>query len=551
MEIGLVNSIEGLPQQNIITAEDLFNLVDTRLERPMPQQTLGAVGEPDPWTQYNRLLLEQTMTAHRTELQDIQERMSTATTFEEGRELEARHNTVRTQLQIAEADYMATTTAAWAIAPIYQSTNPQFPRPSDPVLLFHMKQNTHTIALNKLRDNYTSSTFSYDFNVPIWKQFLELKYAIRDYADSLRRQIVAKTAYQSTKRERDGQFLIDLFASSMTNREMSFILADNEKANETRTYMDYESALEEYKQQRRRFRLYKGRYGEKQADYNRRAAMIRQKPELFISINRQSIVETIMTWDNVWAADTYVDNGNNTLYVRVGLCNITMSESAQESYYDDPQDILLAPFYVTIKLTAVGNAIVSSTETQIRGLSRSNPGQMSYDLHPHQLSDSPCFGTFGQTLIDLANNGDIISYIGTLIAFYSQYNSQDSAGVAARIYHPAHLTLWGDQNEYKLNLCQGMRGYEKHLVLNEEKLDEALEAYKEYHEEETRRPPPELQEQDMCASCENESVGDNDVYYLTAYDSRVCEACWNEYYCEACERGNSDCECEPEEEERE
>jgi hypothetical protein len=457
-------------------------------------------------------------------------------------------------IQQAEVKNMAmghgtTTTTTWATtAPTTASYSPRMPRPEDPVLMFNMKQNTHAVELRKLRCNYADAVFTYDFNIPIWQQFDHFKSTIRDYLHGIRRQIAAKNAYLAEIKPRNKSMLLDMFASSMSNRELDFIMDDNARIASTRAYMEFVNSCEEYRARRREFKRFQERYGEKQADHNRRAAMIRQKPELYITINRQSIVETIMTWDNVWAADTHVDSGSNTLYIRIGLCDIVMSESAQESYYCEPQDILLAPFYVTVKVSATGNAIVSSREGQLRGLSRGNPGQMSYDVHPHQLSDAPCFGTFGQTLIDLANNGDFISYIGTLIAFYSQYNSQDSVGVAARNYHPANFCIWEDEARYKFRLCENVRSYGKHLAINETKLDEAMERYKEYHQEENEQSPPEIQDYERCASCEDAPVGDNDTYYVTAYDSRVCSGCWEDHYCDTCERTNDDCECEPVEE---
>jgi hypothetical protein len=267
-------------------------------------------------------------------------------------------------------------------------------------------------------------------------------------------------------------------SNSFTTPDLTWIRVPDSDIKATHSYAMVMHTIQSIKTSRAEYKYFYERYGAKQADYNRRAAMIRQKPELHITINRQQVLDTIMQWDNVWGADSYVSQTDDSLYIRIGLCDIVMSESASESYYDEPMGIMLAPFYITVRLTKTGGAIVPSRDGNTRGLSRGNPGCVSYDIHPHQLSDQPCFGTFGQTLVDLANNGDLISYIGTIIAFYSQYNSQDSAGVSARLYHPSYFPIWENEEHYISRLMDGMRGLNTHMQLNYEKFNAALERYR-------------------------------------------------------------------------
>jgi len=309
-------------------------------------------------------------------------------------------------------------------------------------------------------------------------------------------------------------------------------------------------SLNDLRLNKSRYIDFKKRFGTQQAEHNQRAAMIRQKPERYISIDVKQAANAIATWDHVWGVDYYISNADKAIYLRVGLCNIIMEDSAQESNYTNPQPILLAPFFITIKLSSIGRAQCPTREANTLGLSRShNPSSIAHDIHPHQLSDQPCFGTFGQTLVDIANNGDLVSYVGTLIAFYSQYNSQDSAGVSAQYFHPTWIQPIRDKQDYLNSLVAGMRRYNNAPQIDLVKLQAEVAKYAEYHtmaNEESNRI--KLRENHLCHSCDDADVSDEHDYYTDYNQNRICPSCWDNY-CSNCERHHEDCRCEPDEDE--
>jgi len=416
--------------------------------------------------------------------------------------------------------------------------------------MFQMKQNSHEIELRALREKYPREAFNYDFAHPMRHVFGDLRDQFRSHYKSLRRLTAARSAIL-TAAPKDRKYLKFLMENMFSSRDLVYLLAQVADVQSTRTYRDTVETFYELRNEKMRYMDHKRRYGRLQAEHNQQAAMIRQKPERYISIDVKQVADTIATWDHVWGVEFYISNADKAVYLRVGLCNIRMEESSPESAYSNPESILLAPFYITVKLSAIGKATCPTRDGNTLGLSRNNnPGHCAYDIHPHQLSDQPCFGSFGQTLVDQANNGDLISYVGTLIAFYSQYNSQDSAGVAAQYYHPSHIHLFENSESYTTSMLSGMNMYRQEPVIHLEKLEAAISAYGEYHAQCCAVCERiEIAQNHICYSCDEMSVGDDDEYYNDNNMNRICSGCWMDHYCSDCERHIDACRCEPEDEE--
>lgn len=476
------------------------------------------------------LTLEQ-LRNRRDELLQTQESPDMATTY----------RTDTTTSTAAPIRFFDTVTTAYAAARPARNT------------IFQMKQNSHEIELRRLREKYNSIVFTYDFTLPPRDLFADERARFKFQCKALRRVIAARHVILTTP-AKHLKHLSPVLEGNFTSRELQYILFDGPtppSINTTRNYREVLERLNDLRINKSRYKDYKQRFGAQQAEHNQRAAMIRQKPERYISIDMQQVADTLATWDNVWGVTYYISNADKAVYLRIGLCNITMEESAQESNYENPQPILLAPFYITVKLSSIGRAICATREGNTVGLSRTNnPGHLSHDIHPHQLSDQPCFGTFGQPLVDMANNGDLISYVGTLIAFYSQYNSQDSAGVNARYLHPTVIQPIANIGEYKHSLLAGLRRYnsaEAHIDL--EKLNATVAEYNEYHRTtNAERDSIRFAEHHICHSCDEADISNEQDYYTDHNGNRICPRCWD-HYCGNCERHQEDCRCEPDEDE--
>lgn len=424
----------------------------------------------------------------------------------------------------------------------YEYVPPPPPPTSPTPPVFHLQQNTQDIELRRLRRNYPNEIFHYDFQLPVYRALSHERSEIREQIERLRRTQAAKHAYQ-TALPKFRESLMQLFSAQLGSRQISFISNADAQLNNTVFYNQTIEAIRLYQEYRSRFLQDRIRFAKTQADYNQRAAMIRQKARIPLTINNALIMEIVSTWNNVWGIAVTTDN--EFLRIRLGLCDIVMEDSATVSRYDDPKAIMLAPFYITIRLDTNGRA--TCTSDFARGLSRSDQGHMEYDFHPHQLSDTPCFGTFGQTLIDTAAQGDMISYIGTLIAFYSQYNSQDSAGVEARQYHPSLLRRFRNADNYSSNMIVKFEMFSPFHIIQTEKLEQSVARYVEYHELERQQPAPEREDQYWCTYCGEVDVSDNCTYYATNTGDRICPDCWQENFCNECDRYHEDCICEPEE----
>lgn len=444
------------------------------------------------------------------------------------------------------------TTASTPQARIFSTTTSNsITRPARNTI-FQMKQNSHEIELRRLREKYNSAVFTYDFTRPPRHVFADERSNFKSNCNALRRVLAARHVI-TTAPAKHLTHLSPILERSFSSRDLSYILfagPSHPRIDQTQFYRNTMESLNVLRLNKSQYKEHKKHFGTQQAEHNQRAAMIRQKPERYISIDMQQVADTLATWDNVWGVDYYISNADKAVYLRVGLCNIIMEDSAQESNYTNPQPILLAPFFITIKLSSIGRAQCPTREANTLGLSRShNPSSIAHDIHPHQLSDQPCFGTFGQTLVDIANNGDLVSYVGTLIAFYSQYNSQDSAGVSAQYFHPTWIQPIRDKQDYLNSLVAGMRRYNNAPQIDLVKLQAEVAKYAEYHtmaNEESNRI--KLRENHLCHSCDDADVSDEHDYYTDYNQNRICPSCWDNY-CSNCERHHEDCRCEPDEDE--
>ena len=440
-----------------------------------------------------------------------------------------------------------TTTSTWSTLNIDDLPEPDDLTPEPPV--FNMRQNTQEIELRKLRANYPAAIFHTNYQQLPHQALETQRQVIREAIEHVRRVQCAQIAYeQSPTRLR--HHLTTMFSAHISPRDMRFVRTPEA---DIRQQMFYSRAIEfinDYRNSRDNFLVEQGQYADIQARYNQQAALIRQRPQLPISIPVGYILETLIQWEHVWGvAATICPEEDNTLIVRVGLSNIVMSESATETNYDYKADIMLAPFYFTIRLDGeTGRFRCPSGHRNVLGLSRSYaPGTVCYDIHPHQLSDTPCFGSFGQTLVDTAAQGDVLSLVGGIIAFYSQYNSRDSAGVEATNWHPGNLMNISDPDQYMETLVMQMTRFSEYHVLDENKLDQDIAAYIEYHgHTRSHESPPEVAGQ-RCYECDEVCVNDDYEYYVTNNGERICPGCWHDHYCGGCENHCENCTCEPEE----
>jgi len=415
--------------------------------------------------------------------------------------------------------------------------------PANPAPVFQIQQNTQDIELRALVEEFPSEIFNTNYQLPTMQALAEYRSEVRSYIAHIRRLEAAHFTWHNTPARFVAQ--IDaMMRSYLSSREMRFARDPDATIQSQETYASAQAAIEMYKIERDRFHIDRVTLGPAQARYNQQVAMIRQRPQVPMDIHCQTVLETVSQWENVWGITAYKNNREETVQFRIGLCNIAMNDSASETAYNDPMEILLAPLYFTLQLNSRGNFLCSSMDGNARGLSRSErEGRPRYDFHPHQLSDTPCFGTFGQTFIDLANKGEVVALIGGLIAFYSQYNSQDSAGVYARMYHPRNLRQIENIEDYTHRLRDGLECHSTFSSIDPLKLNHAVTDYCAYHENERCNDAPEIAYDTLCHQCDSNPVGDNDSYTVDHYENRICDSCWEEYYCRDCERPNDNCRC--------
>jgi len=347
---------------------------------------------------------------------------------------------------------------------------------------FTLQQNTQAAELSALNANYPAEVRDRNFQVSALHALVTERQHVRTAFAEVRRMKAILHVLQTIPLKYRPS-IDEMVRTCFTSRQRRQ-LQDNDVNTDMGT-----TALYDYRSEREEFIRNKERFSTQQAEFNQRSAMIRQKPNIPKTIDTRIIAETVAQWDNVWGIS--IKRGMDGIYllIRIGLCDIIMEESAPESRYDYPASIMLAPCYFTIKLNDDGSFICRSDQNHVSGLSRENEGTYNFDFHPHQLSDSPCFGTYGQTFIDLAIHGEIIALISGIIAFYSQYNSEDSAGVNARMFHPANLPPINDISHYTNALFNYVTRWNYHIV-NESKLNQAMERYTEYHEETCIKAPP-------------------------------------------------------------
>lgn len=409
--------------------------------------------------------------------------------------------------------------------------------------VFLMQENTQSLELRALQERYPRQIFNQNFQLPVREALRTQRNAIREAIHEVRKIQAVRIAIQDMPR-RFRPMIETVLGLGMSSRNMRFATAADASLETTSAYRTAISRIEHYQILRQEFKRDTERFSSVQARYNQEAALIRQRPRTSVPIDCEQIMHTLSQWEHIWGVSAYHDTSDNLLYFRIGLCGITMEESATVSRYDEPTPISLAPFFFTLRLTADGQFLCRSTGGNTLGLSRHELGGMSYDVHPHQLSDTPCFGTFGQSFIDMAARGDVISLVGGIIAFYSQYNSQDSAGVEARRYHPAMFCNIYDSELYHKELHDGLEQFSVYNRVDSAKLVDAIAAYMTYFTEtrDVGEDAPRFMQDHTCADCGDEPVNDDCDYYI-ANDERICVSCWEDHYCGDCERHQEDCIC--------
>jgi hypothetical protein len=138
----------------------------------------------------------------------------------------------------------------------------------------------------------------------------------------------------------------------------------------------------------------------------------------------------------------------------------------------------------------------------------------------------------------------LLNVVSTLIAFYSQYNSRDSAGVSAVRFHPHTLQL-SQQPSLQSELRDGILAHSPDAYVDTEKLEAAFERY---HSACSSLPPPMiLDTAEFCSHCGEVDISDEN-YFITVDDDRVCPDCWEDSFCGECERHHEDCICNDTEE---
>jgi hypothetical protein len=423
-------------------------------------------------------------------------------------------------------------------------------RPTAEAPLFNIQQNTQLQEIDALREEYPREIFMQNYQMLAHQVLRSWSQEVHEAIVRVRRIQAAMYAFRTApqKLKRPIRRMIE---NTLPTREGLYALNERTEIKDSRPYQDALCTIEEYFSVRRTFFQNRITYGPKQAEFNRRVAMIRQKPAIPVTINTQEIIETVNQWEHVWGVAIKHTERDNYLYIRIGLCDIVMDDSAPETEYDYAASIKLAPFYFTIRLDTQGRFMCPSTDAHVLGLSFQESGMYWYDIHPHQLSDTPCFGSFGQTFNDLAANGDMISLVSGIIAFYSQYNSQDSAGVNALRYHPSNEHGFDKPNDigaYVNYMNDGINGYSNYHTIDQNKLEQAMERYIEWFDwARENEAAPIIECTHYCSSCEENPVSDNHEFAIDNWDQRICMTCWDNSYCQACERHEDDCRCDPDE----
>lgn len=418
--------------------------------------------------------------------------------------------------------------------------------------VFHMQQNMQEIEIRALRQLYPPDIFRQDFSIPPHLATRDYRMQVRDAISRVRRVEAACIAvdHMPTRLHVEMEAML---RPHLQQHEIRYIFRTDPDMprgdiSTVRTYLNALETIHDYRHERNQYALRREMFAGQQADYQQRVAMIRQRPVVPVDIDTQEILEVVSQWENVWGISVKTSDLNGELseehlFIRIGLCDIVMSESAQTTRYDYPADIRLAPFFFTIRLAPNGQFLCRSGGGNVRGLSRYEPGELAHDIHPHQLSDSPCFGSFGQTFVDMAVQGGMIALISGLIAFYSQYNSQDSAGVEATAWHPGNLRGIANTETYFDLLHSNLLNFAPYYVVDESKLEDAILRYDRYHlETRNNEAAPYRDDRYYCASCGEEDVSDDTEYYV-AHDERICPGCWADHYCGDCERHQDDCIC--------
>ena len=427
-------------------------------------------------------------------------------------------------------------------APAPAPPPPRVPTPHEATGLvenvFTIQQNTQASEIRQLQTNYPRIIFDYNLQSSTFTALNNERNMFRQYMAEYKRYKAYKWIHTNVPRHY-ADHIQHLLGQQLPSRVYRQIVT-----GEIEQSTGYSQALEQlsiYRERKHNFIEARRDYIHLQAEYNQRAAMIRQKPNRPKEVDITKTLTDVSTWDNVWGVATkYALDGS--VHIRVGLHGIVMEESASETAYDVATPITLAPFLFTILLQTDGRFQCRSGNNNVMGLSYSNdPGNISYDIHPHQLSDTPCFGTFGQSFNDMAMNGEITTLIGGIISFYSQYNSQDSAGVNARNFHPSILPLMSNIRDYENALYRRVDWTTK--IIDREKLHTAIENYRVYHAATCAENAPRRDTRPRCDDCEDTCVGDEDDYRVDTNARRICLGCWDDHYCNECEHHVENCEC--------
>jgi hypothetical protein len=397
--------------------------------------------------------------------------------------------------------------------------------------------NTSSEEIFALRETYPPETFQYDYDTSFLQVTRGARRIVYDTIHTYHRAQTARFLYTEILSSAPVSFRRHI-------RNAADITASNTGTDLNRLTDDviqsfYNTALEwikDYRRKKENWIRWRKEYGPVAAQYQQQCAMIRQRISPPKTINVQKLYDTLRNWENIFGLS--ILQHDDDLSLRIGLCDIWMNESAEESRYNPVYAIPLAPFYITFILHSNGRFSCRSEE--VHGLSQ----EYSWYIHPHQLSDTPCFGSFNQTLINLTNEGDLLNVVSTLIAFYSQYNSRDSAGVSAVRFHPHTLQL-SQQPSLQSELRDGILAHSPDAYVDTEKLEAAFERY---HSACSSLPPPMiLDTAEFCSHCGEVDISDEN-YFITVDDDRVCPDCWEDSFCGECERHHEDCICNDTEE---